>query len=93
LLKTDYDKNDDSFTCPMGQKMNFIGEKVRITDNGFRQVKRLYQAQDCKECPVREACNKSKENRRIEINPRLSHYKSIIRERLMSERGRKSLFL
>jgi hypothetical protein len=77
----------------MGQKMNFIGEKVRITDNGFRQVKRLYQAQDCKECPVREACNKSKENRRIEINPRLSHYKSIIRERLMSERGRKSLFL
>jgi hypothetical protein len=41
-----YDENDDSFTCPMGQKMNFIGEKVRIIDNGFRQVKRLYQAQD-----------------------------------------------
>ena len=46
-----------------GLKMNFIGEKVRITDNGFRQVNRLYQAQNCNGCPVREACNKSKGNR------------------------------
>ena len=84
-----YDKNDDCYTCPMGQKMNFTQEKIRISDNGFRQVNRLYQAQDCKGCPVREACNKSKGNRIIEINPRLSYYKSIIRERLTSERGRK----
>ncbi len=84
-----YDESDNRYTCPMGQKMNFIGEKVRVTDNGFRQVKRIYQAQDCKECPVREACNKSNGNRRIEINPKLSYYKSIIRERLTSERGRK----
>jgi len=84
-----YDENDDRYTCPMGQKMNFIGEKVRISDNGFKQVNRLYQSQDCKGCPVREACNKSKGNRKIEINPRLSYYKSIMRERLTSERGRK----
>jgi len=82
-----YDENDDSYSCPMGQKMNFTQEKVRISDNGFKQVNRLYQAQDCKECPVREACNKSKGNRRIEINPRLNHYKSVIKERLTSKRG------
>jgi transposase len=84
-----YDENDDRYTCPMGQTMNFIGEKVRISDNGFKQVNRLYQSQDCKGCPVRAACNKSKGNRKIEINPRLTYYKSIIRERLTSERGRK----
>jgi hypothetical protein len=44
-----YNENDDCYTCPMGRKMNFIGEKIRISDNGFRQVNRLYQAQDCKE--------------------------------------------
>jgi transposase len=82
-----YDENDDSYSCPMGQKMNFTQEKVRISDNGFKQVNRLYQAQDCKECPVREVCNKSKGNRRIEINPRLNHYKSVIKERLTSKRG------
>lgn len=84
-----YDQNDDCYTCPMGQKMNFIGEKIRISDNGFRQVNRLYQAQDCNGCPLRESCNKSKGSRRIEINPRLNYYKSIIKERLISERGRK----
>jgi hypothetical protein len=82
-----YEKDDDSYTCPANKKMNFIGEKVKITDNGFRQVKRLYQAENCNGCPMREACNKNKWNRRIEINPKLDHYKSIIRKRLTSERG------
>ena len=84
-----YDKNNDNYTCPKGQIMNFIGEKIRITDNGFRQIKRLYQAKNCKGCPVKDACNKSKGNRIIEINEKLNHYKSIIKNRLTSERGRK----
>jgi len=84
-----YDEKNDNYACPMGQKMNFIREKVKITDNGFKQVKRLYQAENCDECPVREACNKSKYNRKIEINPKLNYYKSIIRKRLTSERGKK----
>jgi transposase len=82
-----YEKNTDSYTCPMGQQMSFIKEKIKITDNGFRQIKRLYQAQNCNGCPMRDACNKSKGNRVVEINQRLNHYKSIIRERLCSERG------
>jgi hypothetical protein len=84
-----YDENEDSYTCPMGQKMNFIKEKIKYTDNGFRQAKRVYQVKKCNGCPMKEACNKSKGNRIIEINEKLNHYKSIIRERLTSERGRK----
>jgi transposase len=84
-----YDDNSDSYTCPNGRKMSFVKEKIRITDNGFKQVKRIYQAQECSGCPMREACNKYNGNRRIEINPRLNHYKSIMKERLNSERGRK----
>jgi transposase len=82
-----YDDNADLYTCPMGQHMNFIKEKIKITDNGFRQIKRLYQAQNCNGCPMRDSCKKSKGNRIIEINEKLNHYKSIIRERLTSERG------
>jgi len=82
-----YDQKSDSYTCPMGQQMNFIKEKTKITYNGFSQIKRLYQAQNCNGCPMRDACNKSKGNRTIEINERLNRYKSIIRERLTSERG------
>lgn len=82
-----YNEKNDSYTCPMGQQMNFIKEKIKITNNGFRQIKRLYQAQNCNGCQMREACNKNKGNRVIEINRLLNHYKSIIRERLTSERG------
>ena len=82
-----YDEKNDSYTCPMGQQMGFIKEKTKITNNGFRQIKRLYQAQNCNGCSMRDACNKSKGNRVIEINRLLNHYKSIIRERLTSERG------
>lgn len=39
--------------------------------------------------PIKEKCHKGSGNRIIEINPRLNHYKSIIRERLTSERGKK----
>ena len=84
-----YDKKDDSYICPAGKKMSFIEEKVKITGNGFRQVKRLYQAKKCSRCPMRGVCNKSKGNRRIEVNPNLNHYKSIIKERLLSESGLK----
>jgi transposase len=82
-----YDEESDSYTCPQGHKMSFIGERIKITTNGFRQVKRIYQAKNCRSCPVRALCKKSKLNRRIEVNPSLNHYKSIIKERLNSERG------
>ena len=84
-----YDKKNDSFTCPGGKKLRFIGEKVKITDNGFRQVKRLYQAKNCSGCHMKGVCNKSKWDRRIEVNTKLNHYKSILKERLCSERGLK----
>jgi hypothetical protein len=82
-----YYQKSDSDTCPMGQPMNFIKKKIKITDSGFRQIKRLYLAQYCNGCPMRDACNKRKGNRVVEINERLNYYKSIIRERPASERG------
>jgi len=62
--------------------MNFIKKKIQITDNGFGPIKRLYQAENCNGCPVRDLCNKSKSNIIIEINERLNHYISIIKKDL-----------
>jgi transposase len=84
-----YDQEKDSYICPMGQEMTFLKEKIKITDNGFKQTKRLYQAHDCSGCSRKECCHNRQGNRIIEVNPKLNHYKSIIRERLTSERGRK----
>jgi transposase len=84
-----YNKQFDCFYCPMGQAMTFVRESTQTTDNGYRQQKRYYQAQNCNGCPMRSICHKSKVNRTIEVNPKLMRYKSIIRERLNSERGKK----
>ena len=84
-----YDEISDSYTCPMGNKLDYIKEKTKITENGFKQIKRIYQAHNCTGCPMREVCHKSTGNRTIEINEKLNHYKSIIKERLTSERGKK----
>ena len=82
-----YDEKEDCYICPMGNRLEYRGKKVRISDNGFRQANKLYQANHCSECPVRTMCTSSGYNKRIEINPRLNYYKSIVRERLTSERG------
>ncbi len=84
-----YNEQLDCYYCPMGQAMTFAGESTRITDNGYKQLKRHYQAQNCNGCPMRGSCYKGKANRIIEVNPKLIRYKSIIRERLNSERGKK----
>jgi len=58
-----YDEISDSYTCPMGNKLDYIKEKTKITENGFKQIKRIYQAHNCTGCPMREACHKSIGNR------------------------------
>jgi len=84
-----YNEQLDCFYCPMGQAMSFVGESTQTTKNGYKQLKRHYQAQNCNGCPMRGVCHKGEVNRIIEVNPRLMRYKAIIRERLNSERGKK----
>jgi transposase len=84
-----YDADNDLYTCPTGQRMSFIREETKKTDNGFKQTRRIYQAQNCKGCSLRSQCHKQNGNRIIGINHNLNHYKAIIRERLNSERGKK----
>jgi len=55
-----YNDQQDCYYCPMGQKMTFVRESTRTTDNGYKQIKRYYQAQNCKGCPMRGPCHKGK---------------------------------
>ncbi len=84
-----YNQELDCYYCPMGQPMTFMWTTNVTTALGYKQTKRVYQAQNCKGCPMRGRCHKAKGNRKIEVNPRLIRYKSIIKERLNSERGKR----
>ena len=82
-----YNEQQDCYICPMGQKMNLIKELRRTSYNGYKQDKKLYQAQNCNGCPMRGPCHKQKTNRIIEVNPKLTRYKHMVRDKLNSEVG------
>jgi transposase len=82
-----YNKEKDCFYCPMGQKMNRIGEYKKENKNGYTQEIKVYQAQRCEGCPIRGVCHKQEGNRIIQVNLKLREYKEKIREKLLSEDG------
>jgi transposase len=82
-----YNQTEDYFVCPMGQRMTKIGTTNRKTSTGFEQTIHRYQAQNCEGCPMRGVCFAAEENRIVEANLKLRHFKEKARERLNSEEG------
>ena len=82
-----YNKEQDFYVCPMGQRMEKTHESTTKTKNGFVQKHSHYRAKNCNGCPLRGVCHASKENRSIERNHNLERHKELARERLKSEEG------
>jgi len=83
-----YDAEKDEYTCFHGRKLNNLKTIKRKSSSGYSSQLRVYECEDCSECPHREKCTKSKEwNRRIEVNVRLEELKQEARQNLMSEVG------
>lgn len=82
-----YNQEQDFYVCPMGQRMENIGQGKRVSSNGYESQVSYYQAKNCNGCPLRGACHQSKTHRKIEVNHRLNELKTRARELLMSEEG------
>ena len=52
-----------NFYYPMEQRMDRLSDARRITDNGFVQTISRYRARNCKGCPLRCRCHKSRSER------------------------------
>jgi transposase len=84
-----YNKEQDFYVCPMGQRMENIGIGKRTSSNGYESQVSYYQAKRCEGCPLRGQCHQAKGNRRIEVNHRLNTLKQKARTLLTSEKGLK----
>ena len=82
-----YNLEQDCYYCPMGQALHNIGQSKRKTKTGHLQTYTRYQAQNCKGCPLRSLCHKSKTNRIIERNYALIRLKAKAKQRLLSPDG------
>jgi transposase len=84
-----YNKEQDFYVCPMGQRVVNIGQVKRISSNGYESQITYYQSKRCEGCPLRSLCHQAKGNRRIEVNHRLNFLKEKARKKLMNEKGLK----
>ncbi|MCX6640748.1 MAG: IS1182 family transposase [bacterium] len=82
-----YDEATDSFTCPAGRHLEFIGESDDSTRTGYITHKRLYRCGSCRGCPHRKICHKGRRGRTLEVNPHLQEYRNRARELLDSPAG------
>ena len=83
-----YNEREDYYVCPMGQHMERIGTRRIRTDSGYVTESARYRAKNCKGCPLRCLCYKSRADRRImEVNHQLDGYRKKARELLTSEEG------
>lgn len=82
-----YNTEQDCYYCPMGQKLENIGQYQRETKTGYTQTIHRYQAQNCQGCPLRAMCHKAQGNRVIERNYNLLRHKKKAKERLLTATG------
>jgi len=86
-----YVADRDEYICGNGRHLIFLCEMQRRSDNGYESTIRVYECEECDDCPYRENCVKSSKpeaNRRIYINRRLNELKEITKANLDSEKGK-----
>jgi transposase len=79
-----YNETSDCFYCPMGQPMTNVGQYI---EKETKKTITLYQAQNCRGCPIRSVCHKSKGNRTLKINHELIRHRKKAKELLNSKEG------
>ncbi len=56
-------------------------------DNGYESERRVYQCDDCSQCPLKEKCTKAEGNRQIQVSFRLWEMRARAKDLLLSEPG------
>ena len=59
--------------CPNGKQFHFL-RSAPVKGNNFGRTEEFYQCEDCTDCPHRENCQKSKDNRVVRINEELTQF-------------------
>lgn len=83
----EYDKENDTYTCPNGRKVRFNYMSHRTDRYGFTRTFKVYECEDCSSCPLRSQCTKAKEgnNRKIYYNEKWENQKAYTKQQLSEE--------
>ncbi|MBP6813077.1 MAG: IS1182 family transposase [Saprospiraceae bacterium] len=83
-----YDDQKDEFTCPNNRKLRYIGDGASQSTTGYKRAWRLYECENCADCPFASECKKNEEkNRTVRLSPKYEAYKAQAKKLLESEKG------
>lgn len=83
-----YDDQKDEFTCPNNQKLKYVGDHAAKSTTGYKKVWRLYECENCADCPFATECKKNEEkNRTVRFSPQYEAFKARAKELLESDKG------
>lgn len=63
-----YEELDDRFICPNGRYVRFKKYQTKKNASGLEQSFKIYECEDCSNCPFKPACTKAKGNRQVHWN-------------------------
>ena len=84
----EYDPENDQFICPEKKRLSYLYTSKYKTANGYESERRHYECSECKDCPLKPQCTKTKGNRRIQVSFRLIEFRKQARENLTSDLGK-----
>ena len=64
-----YHEEGDYYVCPNNRRVSFKFYRSTKDRNGFKRDLKIYECEDCGDCPLKELCTKAKGNRQIHYNP------------------------
>jgi len=79
-----YDEINDEFICPNHKRLGFKKYAYRYDKYGFKRDFKLYECDNCSECPLKNNCMKSnsKSNKKIMRNYNWEYFKAQINQKL-----------
>ena len=83
-----YDSDRDLYFCPFKRHLHYAGVRHKKTREGYEYTYEIYKCECCLNCPLREKCNKTENDKIISVNHVLDRYKHTVRELLESVHGR-----
>jgi len=81
-----YRKQEDKIYCPEGRQMSVNRIEEKITENGYKQVNRIYKG-NCRGCECLSVCSKSARGRTVQLNKKLEKYRRLTKGNLCSPEG------
>ncbi|MCK1977662.1 transposase, partial [Jeotgalicoccus huakuii] len=86
----EYNEVDDYYVCPNNRRLPFKRHTSRTDKYGYQRIIKIYECEDCRDCPLMALCKSSTTDRpkQIQKNMNLEYFKAQVKQTLSSPEGR-----